>query len=36
MTSWDEAQKEAFVRMQFLAQREHYLQLLPEGKFSDH
>lgn len=29
MTSWDEAQKEAFVRMQFLAQREHYLKHYP-------
>ena len=33
MTSWDAAQKEAFVRMQFLAQREHYLRYYPKANF---
>jgi len=33
MTSWDAAQKEAFVRMQFLAQREHYLKYYPKASF---
>lgn len=33
MTSWDAAQKEAFVRMQFLAQREHYLRYYPNASF---
>ncbi len=31
MTTWDTAQKEAFVRMQFLAQREHYLRYYPKA-----
>jgi GNAT superfamily N-acetyltransferase len=32
LTNWDEAQREAFVRMQFNAQQAHYRQHYPEGE----
>lgn len=32
-TGWDSAQKEAFLRMQFTAQRTHYLRYYPQASF---
>jgi len=32
LTNWDEAQREAFVRMQFTAQQAHYRQSYPEAE----
>jgi GNAT superfamily N-acetyltransferase len=33
LTDWNAAQKETFLRMQFLAQREHYLRYYPNASF---
>ena len=33
LTSWNAAQKETFLRMQFNAQREHYLRYYPTASF---
>ena len=32
LTNWDDAQRDAFVRMQFDAQQTHYRQYYPEGE----
>lgn len=32
LTNWDEAQRDAFLRMQFSAQQSHYRAHYPEGK----